>query len=137
MRISDWSSDVCSSDLAGKQRQRDLADAAARAGVAVLGPGTVGLSNFADGLSLSFGNHKPVPLEGRRAVGLITQTGGVSGQTRLALEALGTPVSYSICTGNEAVFCAADFLDFMIDDAATDVILVFAEQDRKSTRLNS
>ncbi|BAI95037.1 hypothetical protein Sj15T_29380 [Sphingobium sp. TA15] len=116
---------------AGKQRQRDLADAAARAGVAVLGPGTVGLSNFADGLSLSFGNHKPVPLEGRRAVGLITQTGGVSGQTRLALEALGTPVSYSICTGNEAVLCAADFLDFMIDDAATDVILVFAEQVRK------
>src|SRR3546814_3522641 len=80
-------------------------------------PGTVGLSNFADGLSLSFGNHKPVPLEGRRAVGLITQTGCVSGQTRLALEALGTPVYYSIFTGNEAVLCAAEFLEFMIDDA--------------------
>src|SRR3546814_2508620 len=86
MRINDWSSDVCSSDL------------------------------------------KPVPLEGRRAVGLITQTGGVSGQTRLALEALGPPVSYSICTGNEAVLCAADFLDFKIDDAATDVILVRSEE---------
>ncbi|HWL47043.1 MAG TPA: CoA-binding protein [Sphingomonadaceae bacterium] len=119
---------------AGRQRQRDLVEAAARAGVAVLGPNTVGLSNFADGLSLSFGNHKPVPLDGRRAVGLITQTGGVSGQTRLALEALGVPVSYSVCTGNEAVLCAADFLDFMVADAATAVILVFAEEIRQPDR---
>jgi acyl-CoA synthetase (NDP forming) len=49
---------------------------------------------------------------------------------RLSLQAKGVPVSYAISTGNEADLGAEDFLSFLIEDEATRVIVVFAEQFR-------
>lgn len=115
---------------AGAAIQRELAQVAHDNGIALLGPNTVGLSNFVDGVSLSFGNHKPIPLEGRKGVALLTQTGGVSGQSRLALESMDVPVAYSVCTGNQAALSVAGLLSFMIEDQAVSVILIFAEQIR-------
>ncbi|MHB9880410.1 CoA-binding protein [Pacificimonas sp. ICDLI1SI03] len=118
----------------GRARQTELGRIARESGILLLGPNTVGLSNFVEGVSLSFGNHKPIALTGK-GVALFTQTGGVSGQSRLALEALGVPVSYSICTGNEAHLSIVDLIEFIAGDANTGVVLVYAEGVREGERL--
>src|SRR3546814_11902288 len=52
MRISDWSSDVCSSDLEAEQRQ--LIQIAAAAGMRIIGPNAQGVANFQNGMVANF-----------------------------------------------------------------------------------
>ncbi len=40
-------------------------------------------------------------------------------------------MSYNISTGNEMDLCLADFVDYLLDDAATQVVLVYAETIRQ------
>lgn len=103
-------------------------------GIALLGPNCIGFNNFADGFSLSFGVQKPRPLLGRPAVAVVAQSGGMTGNIRLACEAKGLAVSFTISTGNEAVLGIEDFIGFLLEDDATRVIAVFAEQIRSPAR---
>jgi acyl-CoA synthetase (NDP forming) len=103
-------------------------------GIALLGPNCIGFNNFVDGFSLSFGVQKPRPLLGRPAVAVVAQSGGMTGNIRLACEAKGLAVSFTISTGNEAVLGIEDFIGFLLEDTATRVIAVFAEQIRSPAR---
>ena len=119
---------------AGMAEQREIASIAADNDIALLGPNCIGFNNFVDGLSLSFGPQKPRPVGDRPCVAIVAQSGGMTGNIRLACEAKGLPVSHTVSTGNEAVLGVVDFIDYLIDQAQTRVIAVFAEQIRNPQR---
>jgi acyl-CoA synthetase (NDP forming) len=118
----------------GEELQAELARIAGRHGMAIAGPNCLGHINFVDGIPLTFSACAPAPPAGRRAIGIVSQSGAMASVLRAALHAHGVAVSFSISTGNEASTGAEDFLDYLIDDESTHVVLLLAEQLRHPPR---
>src|SRR6201987_983763 len=62
-----------------------------------------------------------------RRIGIVAQSGGIGFAIYHRAKALGIALSYVISTGNESDLGAGEFLDYMVQDSSTDVILLFIE----------
>jgi acyl-CoA synthetase (NDP forming) len=119
----------------GRARQDELARIARDAGMAMEGPNCLGYVNCVDGVPLTFGTvDLPAPIAGRRAIGIVSQSGAMATVVRAALNARDIPFSFTVSSGNEAVNGLEDFLEFLIEDAATNVIVMVVEQFRAPKR---
>jgi acetate---CoA ligase (ADP-forming) len=114
----------------GEAMQKAMVEAARIAGPALAGPNCIGYTNFADSIPLTFEPTSPSATGGGPSIGVVAQSGAMQTTLRLSLQAKGVPVSYAVSTGNEADLGAEDFLSFLIEDEATRVIVLFAEQFR-------
>jgi acetate---CoA ligase (ADP-forming) len=120
-------------DDAGRAEQESLARTAVDGGVALCGPNCIGLVNLTDRVALTFEPLSLPPQTKGRGVGVITQSGAMCSTLRLALLAKGLTLSVVVSTGNEAVLTTEHFLEFLIDDDTTEVIVLFMEQVRDPT----
>jgi acyl-CoA synthetase (NDP forming) len=116
---------------AGKAEQARIVEIACAADIAVLGPNTLGMTNYVDGIPLAFGPNAPDPPAGRPAVAVIAQSGAIMATLRLSAGVRKYAVSYAIATGNEATAGIEDFLEHLVDDAQTTAFAIFAEQIRR------
>jgi acyl-CoA synthetase (NDP forming) len=117
-------------DEAGRADQDAMARIANDAKLALCGPNCIGLVNLTDRVALTF---EPLTLPAQahgRGIGVVTQSGAMCSTLRLALLAKGLNLSIVVSTGNEAQLTTEDFLRFLIDDDATQVIVLFMEQVR-------
>jgi acetate---CoA ligase (ADP-forming) len=119
---------------AGRALQDEISDIARQHRIVLEGPNCLGFVNNVDRVALTFSPAAPVNLEGRRAVGIVSQSGAMASVLRAAFTAHDVAFSYAISTGNEAVSSIEDYVAFLIDDAATAVITVIAEQFRHPRR---
>lgn len=119
---------------AGRALQDDISDIARRHGIVLEGPNCLGFVNNVDRVALTFSPAAPVSLEGRRAVGIVSQSGAMASVLRAAFNAHDVAFSYAISTGNEAVSSIEDYIAFLMDDASTSVIALIAEQFRHPRR---
>jgi acyl-CoA synthetase (NDP forming) len=128
-------------DEAGRAEQEEIARIANEARLALCGPNCIGLVNLTDRVALtfeplSFPPPNPPPHAGEgwegagRGIGVVTQSGAMCSTLRLALLAKGLKLSIVVSTGNEAQLTTEHFLEFLIDDDATEVIVLFMEQVR-------
>jgi acetyltransferase len=62
-----------------------------------------------------------------RRVAIVAQSGGIGFAIKHRAKALGVAVSYCVSAGNESDLGAGEFLDYMVQDASTDVVLLFIE----------
>jgi acyl-CoA synthetase (NDP forming) len=122
--------------------QTELAAAARRGGVAMLGPNCLGYINALDGIRINFAGaarvarvaaatpgSRPDPM-----VAVISHSGGLVSHIRSALEARDVAVNHSVSTGNEADLGLADFIEYFTDDADTSAIVLYVEQVRDPAR---
>src|SRR5262245_45965923 len=96
------------------------------AGVAVVGPNCLGITNNVDGIWL----HMLYAREAQRGVtgvAICGQSGGLLGHFQRSAESRGMPLSYVISSGNEAGLETTDFVEFLADDPATKVIALYCE----------
>jgi acyl-CoA synthetase (NDP forming) len=117
----------------GDHATQDAVAATARAaGLAVVGPNCLGVTNNVDGMML----HMLYAQEALRGVtdgvAIIGQSGGLLGHFQRACDGRGIPLSYVISTGNEVGLDTTDFLDFLVDDPSTRVIVAYCEEIRRS-----
>lgn len=115
----------------GIQAQNEIRRIAIESGMPVLGPNCLGLTNFVNGVPLTFGpavlsDSGTVP-----ALAVLAQSGGMMGNLRMASFARGVKLSHAISTGNESVVGIEDFLNFLITDPNTSAIAMFIEQVRR------
>jgi acyl-CoA synthetase (NDP forming) len=115
----------------GERAQEQIAAIAQDSGMAVQGPNCLGTINYVDGLPLMFGTAPFAELGDRKGVAVVSQSGAMASAVRVALQARGVGVSYSVSTGNEASLGAEDFLAEFIADPHTHVIAMLAEQIRR------
>lgn len=115
----------------GIAAQARMTAIACEADIAVLGPNTLGMTNFVAGNCLAFGPNLPSPPDGRPALAILAQSGAMMGSLRLSANMRRYGVSYAIATGNEAVTGVEDFMAHIVDDVHTHAIAVFAEQLRR------
>ncbi|MBM3733052.1 MAG: acetate--CoA ligase family protein [Acidimicrobiia bacterium] len=115
---------------AGEAAQRELAEIAARHGMAVVGPNCLGFLNFAGRVAL-FGTSLPDAVP-RGGVAAVLHSGSIA--IALLNAARGIGFSHVITSGNEAVTTAADFLEALVEDTAVKVLVVFLEQLRNPAK---
>ena len=105
---------------------RELSDA----GMRICGPNCYGILNVHDRAS-AFSGDIPRPLvEG--GIGLVSQSGGFTNViTEPLMEQRNLGFSYLISCGNQLGVTIEDYIEFLVEDEGTKVIVVFAEGLRK------
>ncbi|HWV97627.1 MAG TPA: acetate--CoA ligase family protein [Xanthobacteraceae bacterium] len=113
--------------------QDAIADLARKSGMRVSGPNAEGFYNELGQVAATFSPtvdvkpDAPRLLATRRRIGIVAQSGGIGFAIYNRARTLGLALSYVVSAGNEADLGAGEFFDYMVQDAATDVILLFLE----------
>jgi acetate---CoA ligase (ADP-forming) len=113
--------------------QDQIAALARRTGMRISGPNAEGFYSEAQRVAATFSptvDVKPgaVPLVAtKRRIGIVAQSGGIGFAIKHRAKALGVAISYVVSAGNESDLGAGEFLDYMVQDSSTDVILLFIE----------
>src|ERR1700689_1751752 len=106
---------------------------AKRTGMRISGPNAEGFYSEVQKVAATFSptvDVKPghIPLVAtRRRIGIVAQSGGIGFAIKHRAKALGVALSYVVSAGNESDLGAGEFLEYMVQDASTDVILLFIE----------
>lgn len=122
----------------GHALQRGLIAFAQRTGMRIMGPNCNGFVNFVDGLAVT---NSAALRDGRMPagnIGVVAHSGGL-GQINVMWRALeaGLGISYQVSCGNEADIDAIEFAHFMVEDNATDVVMMALEAVRSGPRFIS
>ncbi|WP_456620088.1 acetate--CoA ligase family protein [Bradyrhizobium sp. P5_C12] len=113
--------------------QDAIAALAKRTGMRISGPNAEGFFSQVQRVAATFSpavDVKPgvVPLIATtKRIGIVAQSGGIGFAYYHRAKALGVAVSYVVSAGNESDLGAGEFLDYLVQDASTGVILLFIE----------
>ena len=113
--------------------QDQIASLAKRTGMRVSGPNAEGFYSQVQQVAATFSPTVDVkpgampPVATKKRVGIVAQSGGIGFAFYHRAKALGIAVSYVVSAGNESDLGAGEFLDYMVQDPSTDVILLFIE----------
>ncbi|MEV5022040.1 acetate--CoA ligase family protein [Sphingobium sp. LMA1-1-1.1] len=118
----------------GLAEQRAIGRIAAETGMVVEGPNCLGMTNFIDRVPLTFVETDARPLGDRAGIGIVSQSGAMACVLGTTLASRDLGLSFSISTGNEAASGVEDYVDYLLDDASTQVIAMIVEQFRKPRR---
>lgn len=110
----------------GWHRQETLLQVSRRAGIRVMGPNCMGYINVHGKVCTSFGPIVDLPLL-PGGVGLVSQSGAMGGAIMNRLQDAGVGISYFISSGNEMDLGMVDFVEYLVKDEKTRVILVYLE----------
>src|ERR1700716_438630 len=106
---------------------------AKKSGMRISGPNAEGFYSEAQHVAATFSptvDVKPGAVDlvaTRRRAAIVAQSGGIGFAIKHRAKALGVAISYCVSAGNEADLGAGEFLDYMVQDPSTDVILLFIE----------
>ncbi len=113
--------------------QDAIADLASTTGMRISGPNAEGFYSEVQRVAATFSptvDVKPdVPrlIATKRRIGIVAQSGGIGFAIYHRAKALGIALSYVVSAGNESDLGAGEFLDYLVQDSSTDVILLFIE----------
>ena len=112
----------------GKALQAEVVALARRSGMRIMGPNCNGMISFVDGFAMTTSATIAGPRRPAGNVGVVSQSGG-AGQVNVMWRAqdAGVDVSYQVSCGNSSDLNIIDFIEFMLDDASTDVIMALVE----------
>ena len=113
--------------------QEKIADLARRTGMRVSGPNAEGFYNevahvaatFSPAVDVKPGQTRLVASE--RRIAIVAQSGGIGFALYNRGRAIGLSFSIVVSTGNEADLATGEFLQYVVDDPATDVVMLFLE----------
>ena len=113
--------------------QDAIAELAKRTGMRISGPNAEGFYSEVQRVAATFSptvdvkSNEPRLIATRRRIGIVAQSGGIGFAIYHRARALGIALSYIISAGNESDLGAGEFFEYMVQDASTDVILLFIE----------
>jgi acyl-CoA synthetase (NDP forming) len=113
--------------------QDAIAALAKKTGMRISGPNAEGFLSEVQKVAATFSptvDVKPghVPLVAtKRRVAIVAQSGGIGFAIKHRAKALGVAISYCVSAGNESDLGAGEFFEYMVQDASTDVIMLFIE----------
>src|SRR6202049_3822068 len=106
---------------------------AKKTGMRISGPNAEGFYSAAQRVAATFSPTVDVKpgaprlVATKRRIGIVAQSGGIGFAILYRGKALGIAISYVVSAGNESDLGAGEFLDYMVQDCSTDVILLFIE----------
>ena len=141
--ITSGFAESAASGAVGKQLQQDIADVVARSGLRVCGPNSEGIFHPAVGLCATFSpavdpEHGFIPAAVGTQPGpiaVVSQSGGLAFALLNHAKERGLAVGSVISTGNEVDLGWCDYVDYLLDQSSTRVILGFVESFRQPEHL--
>jgi acetate---CoA ligase (ADP-forming) len=106
---------------------------AKKTGMRISGPNAEGFYSQVQRVAATFSPtvdvkpNEPQLVATKRRIGIVAQSGGIGFAIYHRAKALGVALSYVISAGNESDLGAGEFFEYMVQDASTDVILLFIE----------
>ena len=119
----------------GLKRQEELI--AAAGSMRILGPNTIGMVNVTDDIPLSPSSALEMDEFPKGSVSVISQSGGILGSLLSRAAACGLGLSKLVSTSNEADLGLADFVDYLVNDPSTQVIVLYIESIRHPERFRA
>ena len=113
----------------GLRRQQALKEAAGT--MRLLGPNTIGLVNLNDRITLSASGALELNDLPAGNIAVVSQSGGILGSLLSRAAARGIGFSKLVSTSNEVDLEIADFVEYLADDSATQVIALYVETLRR------
>ena len=113
--------------------QEAIAELAKTTGMRISGPNAEGFFSEAQRVTATFSPtvdvkpNEPRLIATKRRIAIVAQSGGIGFAIYHRARALGIALSYVISAGNESDLGAGEFFEYMVQDASTDVILLFIE----------
>jgi len=113
--------------------QDQIVAIAKRSGMRISGPNAEGFLSEVQKVAATFSptvDVKPGQVSlvaTQRRIAIVAQSGGIGFAIKHRAKALGVAISYCVSAGNESDLGAGEFMDYMVQDASTDVILLFIE----------
>jgi acyl-CoA synthetase (NDP forming) len=113
--------------------QREIAAVAERTGMRISGPNAEGFHNEIGHVAATFSPAVDVKpgatrhVASTRRIGIIAQSGGIGFALYNRGRAMGSSFSYIVSTGNEVDLGIGDFLDHMVRDDETHIVMLFLE----------
>src|SRR5271170_6090582 len=126
-----FSAGFAESGAEGRAEQEKLARIAREHGMILEGPNCLGMVNFIDGVPLTFVLTPPVPHIGTEGIAIASQSGAMAAVVGVGLRARELGISFSISTGNEAVSHVEDYVEYLVEEEHTRVILMIVEHFRR------
>jgi acyl-CoA synthetase (NDP forming) len=112
----------------GLKKQEELI--AGAGSMRILGPNTIGMVNITDDIPLSPSSALEMDEFPKGSVSVISQSGGILGSILSRATACGLGLSKLVSTSNEADLGLADFVDYLVADQSTKVIVLYIESIR-------
>ncbi len=119
----------------GLKKQEQLIQATGS--MRILGPNTIGMVNITDDIPLSPSSALEMDEFPKGAVSVISQSGGILGSLLSRAAARGLGLSKLVSTSNEADLGLADFVDYLVEDPSTKVIVLYIESIRYPKRFRA
>jgi len=122
----------------GRLLQERAVSIARSGGLRFMGPNCNGMINFVDGVALT----STAAIKGQRRpagdLGIVSQSGG-AGQISVMWRAqqAGLGISYQVSCGNDADLDLLDYIAYMLESEATQVVMVVAERIPDSKKLRT
>lgn len=120
---------------AGRARQEALVAQARAGGIRLIGPNCLGIISAADRVPITLNaalEAEPI-MPGRLA--LVSQSGSMMGALFSRAAARGIGFSRMVSVGNECDLGVGELAELLVEDAATDAVLLFLETFRDAPRL--
>jgi acetate---CoA ligase (ADP-forming) len=117
---------------AGAAQQAELAEAARKSGIRLLGPNCLGFVNYVDGTPLwTTPLRRPTP---GPTFALVSQSGALAAHLEQSAHQQSIGLTHIISTGNEADVDVADAIDYLAASSPARAIALFLETVRHPTR---
>jgi acyl-CoA synthetase (NDP forming) len=113
--------------------QDAIAEFAKATGMRISGPNAEGFYSQVQRVAATFSPTvdikpgEPQLIATKRRIGIVAQSGGIGFAIYHRARAIGIALSYVVSAGNESDLGAGEFLEYLVQDASTDVILLFIE----------
>jgi acyl-CoA synthetase (NDP forming) len=114
----------------GIEKQNQLIATARELGLRVIGPNSIGLANLQSGLILSVNAVFEAQELLSGSVSMVSQSGSMMGSLLSRAAQRGFGFAKTISVGNESDVTVGEIVDVLVDDDATEVILLFLETIR-------
>ena len=111
----------------GAALQDEMVALARAGGMRLVGPNCLGYANVHDNVYAAFGSITRPPKLRPGPVSLVTQSGGFGYSIAIACAQEGIGFRNVIATGNEADLDAIEFINALIDDAETRIVVAYIE----------
>jgi acyl-CoA synthetase (NDP forming) len=118
----------------GEAAQQELANIARQYDLILEGPNCLGMVNYVDGIPLTFVVTPLQPITGLSGAAIVSQSGALAAVVAVNMRHHMIPLTYSVSTGNEAASGIEDFVENLIGDQTTRVVVLIVEQFRQPKR---
>jgi acyl-CoA synthetase (NDP forming) len=115
----------------GRREQEEIGRIAHEHNMVIEGPNCLGAVNFVDATPLTYMATDVSRKPERPGIAMVSQSGAMASVLGVSLKTHQLAMSYSVATGNEAANSAEDFIEYLIEDKWTSVLVLLIEQFRQ------